>query len=86
MAFHIRSPDADKLARELQAVTGESLTEAVTRALEERLAREREAARLKSVDPLAVLRETWKRLEGVGVRDSRPMNEIPGYGDDRLPH
>ena len=40
MAFSIKNPEADRLARELAAATGESLTEAVLKALEERLRRE----------------------------------------------
>src|SRR5689334_14860416 len=37
MALNIRNPEAEKLASELAALTGESKTEAVTRALRERL-------------------------------------------------
>jgi antitoxin VapB len=37
MALSIKGPEADRLARELAAATGESLTEAVTKALRDRL-------------------------------------------------
>ena len=37
MARSIKDPEADRLARELADVTGESLTEAVTNALRQRL-------------------------------------------------
>jgi antitoxin VapB len=37
MALNIRNPKTEKLAAELAALTGESKTEAVTKALEERL-------------------------------------------------
>ena len=40
MALNIKHPDADRLARELAAKTGESLTDAVLNALRERLRRE----------------------------------------------
>jgi antitoxin VapB len=86
VAFHIRSQEADKALRELQALTGESLTEAVTRALQERL--ERESLRRKmepKKDVMSVLRETWKRLEGIPTRDPRPADEIIGYGPEGLP-
>lgn len=43
MSLNVKHPDAHRLARELAAVTGETLTEAVTEALRERLARERAA-------------------------------------------
>lgn len=41
MALSIRDPRTDELARRLAERTGETLTEAVRRALEERLERER---------------------------------------------
>ena len=41
MALNIKSAETDRLARELAALTGESITEAVTRALELRLEHER---------------------------------------------
>jgi antitoxin VapB len=41
MALSIKTPKADRLARELAQLTGESMTEAVTKALAERLERER---------------------------------------------
>ncbi len=41
MAFSIKAPEADELARSLARLTGETMTEAVTAALRERLARER---------------------------------------------
>ncbi len=37
MALNIRDPETEKLAEELAALTGETKTEAVTRALRERL-------------------------------------------------
>lgn len=43
MALSIKTDQADKLARELAKLTGETMTEAVTKALAERLARERAA-------------------------------------------
>ncbi len=42
MALSIKTDEADRLARELVKLTGESLTDAVTIALRERLARERQ--------------------------------------------
>lgn len=41
MALSIKTVEADELARSLARLTGESMTEAVTTALRERLARER---------------------------------------------
>ena len=41
MALSIKTDKADRLARELSHLTGETMTEAVTKALAERLERER---------------------------------------------
>lgn len=41
MSLNVKHPQAHRLARELADITGESLTDAVTIALRERLARER---------------------------------------------
>jgi antitoxin VapB len=55
MTLNIKNPEAHRLARELAALTGESMTAAVTEAVRERLARvcrERErplAARLLAI-------------------------------------
>ncbi len=40
MALNIKDPEADRLARELAARTGETITETVVKALRERLKRE----------------------------------------------
>lgn len=63
MSLNVKHPDAHKLARELADVTGETLTEAVTFALRERLARER-AARggTRAARALAIGRDCAQRL------------------------
>jgi antitoxin VapB len=43
MALSIKTEEADRLARELSRLTGESMTEAVTKSLRERLEREKKA-------------------------------------------
>lgn len=43
MAFSIKNDEADELVRELTALTGESLTTAVTESVRERLERKRRA-------------------------------------------
>ena len=40
MAFHIRNPETDRLARKVAALRGVGLTQAVHEALEQQLARE----------------------------------------------
>ena len=83
MAFSIKHHEADKLARELAATTGESLTEAVLNALRERLKRQKgrvHAPRLR--DELRAIRERCSKLP---VLDSRSPEEILGYDEDGLP-
>ena len=48
MALHIASERVDRLARELASVTGERLTTAVERALEQRLERVHAAATIRN--------------------------------------
>jgi antitoxin VapB len=43
MALSIKTAEADKLARELSRLTGETMTEAITKSLAERLERVRKA-------------------------------------------
>jgi len=83
MALSIKNPEADRLARELAKTTGETLTEAIVRALRERLRRERgrmRAPRLK--EELHAIRERCSKLP---ILDSRSPDEILGYDDAGLP-
>lgn len=78
MALNIKSSRADRLARELAAATGETITTAVTVALAERLARVRcgpDSARD------AELNAIWKRASRIPPIDSRSDDEILGYND-----
>ncbi|MCB9726844.1 MAG: type II toxin-antitoxin system VapB family antitoxin [Deltaproteobacteria bacterium] len=83
MALSIKNDEADRLARELAELTGESLTQAVVLSLRERLERKR------SIKDNRVLAE---RLMEIGRRcasrprlDSRTPDEILGYDDNGLP-
>ena len=83
MALSIKNPAADRLARELAATTGESLTCAILKALEERLLRERgrkKTPRLR--DELRAIRERCARLP---VLDARDPDEILGYDEQGAP-
>jgi len=82
MALNIKHPEADKLARELAAATGESLTEAVINALRERLHNRRRPGPRTAKQ---FLDEAQLRLSRIPVRDQRPADEILGYDDKGLP-
>lgn len=81
MALSIKSEEADRLARELAATTGESITEAVTIAIAERLRRER-----RSTDDLARrLRQLSTEAGRLPVLDDRSEDELLGYDENGLP-
>ena len=86
MALSIKHPEADRLARELAAVTGESLTQAIVIALRERLQRQRHRRRGRGRRPLAdQLREISERCASLPVLDERSADEVIGYDDRGLP-
>jgi len=82
MAISIKDPETDRLARALAAATGESLTEAIRRALSERLERESRRGRRGLATEVRRIQE---RLAKLPVRDPRPADEIMGYDEHGLP-
>ncbi len=83
MALNIRNPEAERLAAELARTTGESKTEAVTKALRDRLVRvRRERTRRRLADELEEIAEHCASLP---VLDDRPAEEILGYDEAGLP-
>lgn len=86
MALSIKHPEADRLARELAAATGESLTEAILNALRERLQRQRYRKGRRGRRRLAdQLKEISDRCAALPVLDDRTADEIVGYDDRGLP-
>ena len=83
MALNIRNVEAERLAEALSRLTGESKTEAVTRALRDRLTRlrrERSGRRLADeLDDIA------RHCVVLPVRDPRSADEILGYDERGLP-
>jgi antitoxin VapB len=82
MAISIKDPETDRLARALAKATGESLTEAIRRALEERLARESRRSRRPIGAEIRRIRERLNRLPEL---DPRADDEIIGYDDHGVP-
>jgi antitoxin VapB len=82
MALSIKNPEADQLARELAATTGETLTDAVLAALRERLDRERLHRRPGIASRLRRLADDTTNLP---VLDRRHPDEIIGYDEDGIP-
>jgi antitoxin VapB len=82
MAFNVKNDEADRLLRALTALTGESLTDAITESLRQRLAREQRIRCLDGGDPLAHAIAEFRRLT---VLDQRSADEILGYDEYGVP-
>jgi antitoxin VapB len=83
MPLSIKDPETERLARALAERTGESLTVATRRALEERLRRLGTAPRRAALlDDLAAIRRRWSALP---ILDRRSADDIIGYDENGLP-
>jgi antitoxin VapB len=78
MALSLKDPETDRLARAVAALTGETLTDAVRKALAERLERER-LRRGEPGDLAARLREIGEHCAALPDLDTRTPDEIVGY-------
>ena len=83
MALYIKHPDAKRLAEELSVHTGESIAEAVVKALRERLVRETGRALRPCLkeDLLAM----GNRMAALPDLDPRGADEILGYNERGVP-
>ena len=78
MAISLKDAETDRLAREVAALTGETLTEAVRKALAERLARERRR-RCDQKGLAERLTEIARHCAALPDLDTRGADEIIGY-------
>ncbi len=83
MALNIKDGRTDRLARELAKLTGQSITQAVAAALEEKLQAERRR-RGKKIDRDEVMRLA-REIASAPVLDPRTPEEILGYDERGLP-
>jgi len=83
MAITIRSIEAERLAREIAAKTGESLTAAIQKALEERLERLKSQRRGQLV--ASQLEDILRRVDQLPSLDSRTADGPFGYDEHGLP-
>jgi antitoxin VapB len=83
VALRVKDPETQRLARILAERTGETLTEATRRALEERLRRLGQATRKPALlDDLRAIRRRWSAIP---VLDRRSAEEIIGYDENGAP-
>jgi antitoxin VapB len=80
MGLHIESAEVGRLAQELAELTGEPIDQAITKALEDRLAQQRELVRMRQV-----VKEISDRVAALPVLDPRTPEEILGYDENGLP-
>jgi len=83
MALSIRNPETEKLARQVSRLTGETLTEAIGKSLEERL--ERLKHRRNDRNLRRDIDKILARVHALPVLDDRPEDEILGYDENGLP-
>lgn len=83
MALSIKHPDADKLARRLAAITGQSITDAVLTSLREQL--RRETGRVPAHRLGDELRAIGNRCAALPDYDARTPEEIIGFDEHGIP-
>lgn len=83
MPLSIKSLETERLAREVAERTGESLTGAIQKSLEERLERLNRERRNRNL--MNQLEEILQRVDRLPVLDSRSPDEIVGYDEHGLP-
>ncbi len=83
MALSIKDPETERLARALSQLTGENITTATRRAIEERIRRLGGQSRRGAL--LEDMREIRRRWREMRVADERSADEILGYDEYGLP-
>jgi antitoxin VapB len=83
MALNIKDPATDRVVRELASVTGEGVTAAIRKSVEERLQRLRN--RNARSDLAAALLEIGAHCAALPDLDARSPEEILGYDEHGLP-
>ena len=78
MALNIKNPEAVRLARELAARNGETITEAILKALRDRLKREGAKTPVSLKDEIMAIS---RRAAALPRRTGRSPEEIIGYDE-----
>ena len=82
MALHINNADVEQKVREMASLTGESITEAIGKAAEERIARAKPATapqRTPSVDEILAL---VRSFDLQAINSDLTDDEILGFGPE----
>lgn len=84
MPLSIKDPETERLARALAARTGETITVATRRAIEERL--KRTGAQARKTALLEDMEAMQRRLSALPILDDRSPDEIIGYNENGVPN
>jgi antitoxin VapB len=77
MALSIRNPRAEKLAREISAISGKNITQVIINALEDQI--ERLQSQWRYPDTVNEIMNISKRCKSIRDIDKRSPDEILGY-------
>ena len=83
MPLSIKNNKAENLARKVADETGESITEAIQKSLEERLARLKSQRRTRAM--AGQIDDLLRRVDALPTLDQRSPDEILGYDENGLP-
>lgn len=83
MPLSIKNELTERLARQVADETGESITEAIQKSLEERW--EKLKARRRSRIVSRQIDDVLQRVDAMPTLDDRPADEILGYDENGLP-
>ena len=83
MSLNIKNPEAHALAKELSALTGESMTDAIVGLMRERVDQLKKVKQRNKEERLAAIRELLDGLDTTGVEHSSDHADL--YGEDGLP-
>jgi len=83
MPLSIKNPATERLARQVAGETGESITEAIQKSLEERW--ERLKARRRNRVLTGQIEDLLRRVDALPTLDNRSPEEILGYDEHGMP-
>jgi len=83
MPLSIRNPETEKLARQVSRLADETMTEAITQSLRERLERLQRARKERNLR--RDIDEILARVDALPELDTRSADEIIGYDENGLP-
>jgi antitoxin VapB len=83
VALSIKNDETERLARQVAGETGESLTEAIQKALQERW--ERLKAKRRNQALAGQVEDLLRRVDALPTLDPRPEDEILGYDEHGIP-